>query len=109
MVFRERNNTTNSRTTTIVHLFQRPNQMEMKKPVEMWQMVIGLITFGIGLATIAVNTSNRLTDQEARIRTLENSIEKVLHRFDRIEEKQDQHNEKTNQILILLQNKEDRK
>lgn len=109
MVQRERDNIVPSRTTTIVHLFNRPNQMEMKKPVELWQMVVGLITFGIGLATIAVNTSNRLTDQEARIRTLETSIEKVMHRFDKIEEKQDLHNEKTNQILILLQNKADRK
>ena len=109
MVQRERSNITSARTTTIVHLFKGHNQMEMKRPVELWQMVIGLVTFGIGLATIAVNTSNRITDHESRIKTLESGIDKVMNRFDKIEEKQDKHNEKTNQILILLQNKADRK
>lgn len=82
--------------------------MEMKKPVELWQMVVGLVTFGIGLATIAVNTSNRITDHEARIKTLEVGIDRVMQRFDKVENKQDIQAEKTNQILILLQNKQDR-
>jgi len=79
-----------------------PQKVEMKKPVELWQMVIGLVTFGIGLATIAVNTSNQLTNHESRIRTLEIALDKIYNKIDKVDDKQ-------TQTLILLQNKQDRK
>lgn len=109
MVQRERNDIVPSRTTTIVHLFNRPNQMEMKKPIELWQAILYTIGTTIAVISIAINVSNKLTDQEARIRALESSIDKIMQRFDKIEQKQDQHNEKTQEILIILQNKQDRK
>lgn len=109
MVQRERTNIAHSGHTTIVHLFKGSNQMEMKKPIELWQAILYTIGTTIAVISIAINVSNKLTDQEARIRALESSIDKIMHRFDKIEEKQDSHNEKTNQILILIQNKADRK
>lgn len=84
-------------------------EMEMKKPVELWQMIIGLITFGIGLATIAINVSNKITNHESRIQTLERVMDKVDLKLDAIGVKQDKQDEKTTQILIILQNKQDRK
>lgn len=106
MVQHKRNYTIHSRDyiSNYVH-----KKMEMKKPVELWQMVIGLITFAIGLGTIAVNTSNQLTNHESRLRSLETATDKIMMRFDKVDEKQDKQDEKTTQILILLQNKQDRK
>lgn len=106
MVQRERNNIVPSRTTTIVHLFKGPNQMEMKKPVEWWQAAILVIGFGLTVGGIVVNFSNKQTETDTRVKALETIY---MDRLGKIEQKQDEQSRDTREILIILQNKADRK
>lgn len=80
--------------------------MEMKKPVEWWQAAIMVIGFGLTVGGIVVNFSNRQTEIDSRVRSLETIY---MDRLNKIEQKQEEQSKDTREILIILQNKQDRK
>lgn len=99
MVQHKRTHTATSRS----YIFNYASkEMEMNKPVAWWQMLISVITFGIGLATIAVNTSTRITRLEEQSSVMQKNYDKLSSQLEKV-------SEQSTQILIILQNKQDRK
>ena|SRR5438309_10689376 len=90
-----------------------PNQKKMEKGLKIWQAVISLILLTITVGTLVVNQSNKLETYRVRIEFLETTqrdynimlkdkVQSDNQRFDKI---QDQ----LTQILVQLQEKQNRK
>lgn len=81
-------------------------EMEMKKPVELWQAILGtLATLGVIVGfffNITTQYSNQLTAHESRINALEREREENRRQFQNI-------SDKLTEILIAVENKQDRK
>lgn len=80
--------------------------MEMKRPVELWQALLGTlgIIFIVGgfFLNQATSYTSQLTSHESRINALEREREESRRQFQAI-------NDKLTEILIAIQNKQDRK
>lgn len=80
----------------------------MRKPLEVWQFIISLIILVMSGGTLVVNQSNKITDQNARIITLEQNRKDTERQFDKVNERLDRMSDKLTDILVELQNKKDR-
>ena len=81
----------------------------MKKPVEIWQAIIATFLLLITVVTIIVNQSNRITRDEGEILTLEKNNDRTDQQFDKVNINLEKVNNRLTDILVELQNKENRK
>lgn len=81
----------------------------MKKPLEIWQAVIATILFLITVSTIIIDQSNRITRDESQIQTLQKNNDKTDQQFERLNQNLDKVNNRLTDILVELQNKQNRK
>jgi len=80
----------------------------MRKPIEIWQFAIAVVTLIMTAGTLIVNLSNKVVDQGARISALERSTTEITRQFEKVNEKLDRLNDKQTDIMVELQNKKDR-
>ena len=59
----------------------------MRKPLEVWQFIIALVTLIMSAGTLIVNLSNKVVDQGARISALERSTTEITRQFEKVNEK----------------------
>jgi hypothetical protein len=89
------------------------SEKKMEKGLKIWQAVIGTIVLMISIGTIIVNLSNTVETQKLRIEFLENdSRDKGLMIKDlnqQLNQKYESMNNKLTDILVALQNKENKK
>jgi hypothetical protein len=81
----------------------------MKKPVEIWQAVIATALLLVTVVSIIINQSNRITRDEAEILTLEKNNDKTDQQFNKVNDNLDRVNSRLTDILVELQNKQNRK
>lgn len=85
----------------------------MEKVLKVWQAILGLVMLIITVGTIIVNQSNKIETQRLRIEFLENdSRDKGLQIKDINQQLAQQYkeiNSKLTDILVSLQNKENKK
>lgn len=81
----------------------------MRKPFELWQALIATILLGITITTIIVNQSDRITRDESEILTLEKNNDRTDQQFNKVNENLDKVNNRLTDILVELQNKQNRK
>ena len=81
----------------------------MRKPFELWQALIATILLGITVTTIIVNQSNRITRDESEILVLEKNNDRTDQQFNKVNENLDKVNNRLTDILVELQNKQNRK
>ena len=102
-----------------VHTVNNDNQ-DMKKPIELWQLLLGAITTLVGVwgivymmnkdsVTVAERTAKITENHEVRIQQLEADRIEWRQSSKDINTKMDRLSDQNTQILILLQNKQDRK
>lgn len=91
-------------------------QVKMKKPVEIWQAVIATFFLLVTVVTIIVNQSNRITRDEGIILMLEKNNDKTDEhfaktdqQFDKVNDNLEKVNSRLTDILVQLQNKQNRK
>lgn len=93
---------------SIINLYKK-----MEKGLKIWQAVIATIVLVISVGTIIVNLSNTVETQKLRIEFLENdSKDKGIMIKDlnqQINQKYEAMNSKLTDILVTLQNKENKK
>lgn len=80
----------------------------MRKPLEIWQFIISLVILIMSVGSLIVTQSNKITDQNARIITLEQNKKDTERQFDKVNERLDRVSDKLTDILVELQNKKDR-
>lgn len=92
----------------IINLYKK-----MEKVLKVWQAILGLVTLIITVGTIIVNQSNKIETQRLRIEFLENdSRDKGLLIKDLNQQQTQQYkeiNSKLTDILVKLENKENKK
>lgn len=88
----------------------------MNKPIAIWQAIIATCVFLCMLGGVIVTQSNRITKDEAIILSLEkyndktdDHFTKTDQQFDKVNDKLEQVNTTLTNILVELQNKENRK
>jgi hypothetical protein len=93
---------------SIINLYKK-----MEKVLKVWQAILGLITIVITVGSIIVNQSNKIETQRLRIEFLESdSRDKglMIKDLNRAQEQQYKEiNSKLTDILVSLQNKENKK
>lgn len=98
----------NNVTGSIINLYK-----QMEKVLKVWQAILGLVTLVITVGSIIVNQSNKIETQRLRIEFLENdSRDKGLQIKDINQQQMQQYkeiNSKLTDILVSLQNKENKK
>lgn len=85
----------------------------MEKGLKLWQALIGSIAVLITVITMIVNQSNKIETQRLRIEFLENSNRdqglQIKDLNQQINQKYETMNAKLTDILVALQNKENKK
>lgn len=81
----------------------------MKKPLELWQAIIATALLLVTVATIIVNQSDRITRDESEILTLEKNNDRTDQQFNKVNDNLDKVNNRLTDILVELQNKQNRK
>lgn len=85
------------------------NTMVMKKPIEVWQAVVGTLLLLMGVGSVIINQSNKIQSQQDMINFLiENKGDQRMINSE-INASLKELNKNVNEILIELQNKEDKK
>ena len=81
----------------------------MNKPLQLWQAIIATALLLITVATIIVNQSDRITRDESEILTLEKNNDRTDQQFNKVNDNLDKVNGRLTDILVELQNKQNRK
>lgn len=82
---------------SIINLYKK-----MEKVLKVWQAILGLVTLIITVGTIIVNQSNKIETQSLRIEFLESGQRDMMLQYKEI-------NSKLTDILVKLENKENKK
>lgn len=82
---------------------------EMKQPIPQWQFWTAFATLVIGIAAMWMSLSAQYKQDGKDFENHEQRISGLEKRFDKIENKIDRITDQNTQILIILQNKQDRK
>jgi cell division protein FtsL len=80
----------------------------MRRPIEVWHFIISIMILIMSVGSTIITLSNRVTDQNARIMSLEQNKRDTKEQFDHINERLDRLTDKATEILVELQNKKDR-
>lgn len=87
-------------------------ETKMKKPVEIWQIILGALTFLAMLIGAWVTLNNKVsrieTKQEQESINAEFVRTAMEKKIDKIDDKMDKQGSDIRQILIEIQNKQDR-
>lgn len=83
--------------------------VEMKEPTPRWQFWTAFATLLIGLISMWISLSGTIKQDGRDYENHEQRIQGLEKRFDKLENKIDKISDQNTQILILLQNKADRK
>jgi Tfp pilus assembly protein PilN len=85
----------------------------MERHIKMWEFLIGVLAIIITVGGIVYTRGTMDAQNEIRITVLQQQFEEFKRSqksdIDKLNDKIDKNNATTNEILILLQNKEDRK
>ncbi len=85
----------------------------MERSIKLWEFLIGILAMLITCGGIVYNRGTMDAQNEVKIITLQNQFEEFKReaatRYNVLSDKADKTNDKLNEILIVLQNKEDRK
>lgn len=81
----------------------------MRKPLEIWHLVITTVMFFIAAGTLVVNQSNRITRDEQEIFHLQESKAETQKQFQEVNGNLKDMNKSLLDIRILLEDKENRK
>lgn len=111
MVQTERNNNPNGITDNGV--VSDPNNIpEMEKGLKIWQAFVGLFGILVTVITLLINQSNKIETQKLRIEFLESVTRdhglQIKEMASKNSQDYNQINNKLNDIMIMMQNKEDR-
>lgn len=82
---------------------------EMKEPTPRWQFWVAFTTLLIGIVAMWMSLSAQYKQDGKDFENHEQRIQGLEKRFDKLETKLDKITEQNTQILVLLQNKADRK
>ena len=80
----------------------------MRKPVEIWQFILAIVTVLGTSGAWVMDQSNQIERQKVRIEILEEQQRDNRLLFKDIQQQFKETNEKLTDILVILQNKEDR-
>lgn len=98
----------NNVSGSIINLYKK-----MEKVLKVWQAILGLVTLIITVGSIIVNQSNKIETQRLRIEFLENNSRDQGLLIKDLNQQQTQQykeiNAKLTDILVSLQNKENKK
>lgn len=83
--------------------------MEMRKPLEVWHAVMSGVILIMSVGGVIINQSNKIQSQQIRIEYLESEQRDNTLQFKEIGTNFKQIDGKLTDILVILQNKEDRK
>lgn len=85
----------------------------MERHIKLWEFLIGILAVLITVGGIVYTRGTMDAQNEVKIITLQQQFEEFKRNqksdIDKLNDKVDKTNATTNEILILLQNKEDRK
>lgn len=81
----------------------------MKEPTPRWQFWVAFTTLLIGIIAMWMSLSGQYKQDGRDFENHEQRIQVLEKRFDKIDSKIDKISDQNTQILIILQNKQDRK
>jgi hypothetical protein len=105
----------NNRSRSAVNVYRSPNNrvQKMENTLKIWHAIMASITFFISIVGAVVVFSNKVENQRLRIEYLESSDKDKALQIKDLNQRQDSQfkeiNNKLTDILIMLQNKENKK
>jgi hypothetical protein len=81
----------------------------MERPLKLWEFIIGCIGIFLTVSVMIYNRGTMDAQNQVEINSLKQSVSDLRQKQDKIDEKLDRIHEDVTNVLVLLQNKEDRK
>lgn len=82
--------------------------MTMKKPLEVWHLIISIAVLILTVGAFIVNQSNEIQEQKVKINYLESQQRDFIIQFRDNNQQFKEIDKKLTDILVLLQNKKDK-
>jgi len=81
----------------------------MERPLKLWEFIVGLLGVTFMFGTLIYNRGTIDAKTEVRISNLEAGQRAQTQQYENLANKMDKVNENLNNILVIVQNKQDRK